>query len=86
MTKSYFNLRDQSDADRNLRIIQLLNQEKEKRSLELKRLQNDARTLAAQAAVKDPFAAKTDSRLVAEAPAGRPGEPAGRRSGQWGGA
>ncbi len=62
VTESYFKLRDQTDADRNQRIIELLNQEQEKRSHEVLRLQENVRALAAQAAAKDPFAAKMDSR------------------------
>lgn len=63
VTESYFKLLDHTDSERNQRIIDLLGREREKRLREVMRLRNNLRTLAEQAASKDPFAAKfeTDS-------------------------
>ncbi len=60
VTESYFKLRDQTDVDRNQRIIDLLGQEQGKRSMEVSRLRNNLRSLSEQAANKDPFAAKRE--------------------------
>ena len=79
VTESYFKLRDQSDTERNQRIIDLLSQEKDKRSKEVMRLRDNLRTLAKQATGKDPFRGQDGGGLAAEASAGRPGEPADRR-------
>ncbi len=60
VTESYFKLRDQTDIERNQRIIDLLGQERGKRSREVMRLRNNLRALAEQAADKDPFAANIE--------------------------
>ncbi|NLF06693.1 MAG: polysaccharide biosynthesis tyrosine autokinase [Pirellulaceae bacterium] len=60
VTESYFKLRDQTDAERNQRIIDLLGQEKDRRLREVLRLRDNVRALAQEAAVKDPFAAKME--------------------------
>ena len=46
VTESYFKLRDQSDTERNQRIIERLSQEREKRSGEVMRLRDSLRKLA----------------------------------------
>ena len=56
VTESYFKLREQTDQDQNQRISELLSQERDARLKEVMRLQGNVRTLAAQAAVEDPFA------------------------------
>lgn len=61
VTESYFKLQEQTDAEWDQRIIDLLSQEKEKRSREVMRLRENLRALAEQAADKDPFAAKMDA-------------------------
>jgi len=61
VTESYFKLRDQTDAERNQRIIDLLTQEKDKRSREVMRLRDNLRALAENAADKDPLTAKVSA-------------------------
>ena len=61
VTESYFKLLDQTESEQNQRIIELLNQEKERRLREVLRLRDNVRSLAQDAANKDPFAAKLDT-------------------------
>ncbi len=58
---AYFNLRDQSEDERNQRVIDLLEQEKEKHLKEVQRLRDNYRTLAKEATGKDPFAGKMET-------------------------
>jgi len=55
VTESYFKLCDQSDTERNQRIIELLTQQQNKRSGEVLRLRDNLRNLAKSATGKDPF-------------------------------
>jgi capsular exopolysaccharide synthesis family protein len=64
VTESYFKLRDQSDSERNQRIIELLGQEQEKRSKEVMRLRDNLRDLAKDVGDKEPTAGK----MQAESP------------------
>jgi polysaccharide biosynthesis transport protein len=61
VTEAYFKLRDQSDAERNQRVIDLLGQEMEKRSKEVLRLRDNLRVLAKEATGMDPFAGKMEA-------------------------
>ena len=60
VTESYFKLRDQSDTERNQRIIDLLAQEQNKRSVEVSRLRDNVRNLAKAATGRDPFAGRLE--------------------------
>ena len=65
---SYFKLRDQTDTERNQRIIDLLSQERERRLREVLRLRDNLRSLARDASDKDPFAAKLDAQSLQKHP------------------
>ena len=81
VTEAYFKLRDQSDAERNQTVIDLLGQEMDKRSKEVLRLRDNLRTLAKEATGKDPFRGQDGGGLAPEAPAGRSGGPTDRGPG-----
>ncbi len=68
VTESYFKLRDQSDTERNQRIIDLLSQEQEKRSKEVMRLRDTLRSLAKDATDKDPYSGKTQAESLQKHP------------------
>jgi polysaccharide biosynthesis transport protein len=61
VTESYFKLRDQSDSERNQRIIDLLGQEQGKRSREVLRLRDNVRDLAKDATGNTPFPGKLNA-------------------------
>ena len=62
----YFKLHDQQDGERTQTVIELLEQERERRSAEVSRLRDAVRELSRQATGRDPFAAisPADSRGV----------------------
>jgi len=61
VSEAYFKLRDQSDAERNQRVIELLQREMDKRSKDVLRLRDNLRSLAKEATGKDPYASKVES-------------------------
>ncbi|MBU4272893.1 MAG: polysaccharide biosynthesis tyrosine autokinase [Planctomycetes bacterium] len=61
VTESYFKLRDQSDTERNQRIIDLLGREEDKRSREVLRLRDNLRGLVREATGKDPFSGNLEA-------------------------
>ena len=58
VTEAYFKLRDQSDTDRNQKVITLLAQEMDKWLKDVLRLRDNLRTMTKDAAGKDPFLGK----------------------------
>ncbi len=54
----YFNLRGRTEAQRTQRVIELLEEQRERRGEEVNRLRENVRTLTKQATGRDPFAAK----------------------------
>ncbi len=66
---SYFDLRAQEDAERTQRVIELLEQERERRAAEVERLREIVRELSKQATGKDPFRPLSNSAIdTAEQP------------------
>ena len=63
VTESYFNLRQQSESERNQRIIDLLEEEKGNRLTEIRRLRQDLRELARQATAQDQISSKPEADL-----------------------
>lgn len=61
VVNAYFNLRSQDDAERVQRVIELLDEERERRSSEVARLRENVREMAKEATGKDPFAANPAS-------------------------
>jgi capsular exopolysaccharide synthesis family protein len=61
VTEAYFAIRDQSDAERDRRVIETLMREQDKRSKEVSRLRDHVRALAKQATIKNPFAGKIEA-------------------------
>ena len=60
VTDSFFRTRDQDEAGRMRRVIELLDQERNRRESEVKRLREDVRRLTIEATGKDPFVAGSD--------------------------
>jgi polysaccharide biosynthesis transport protein len=60
VTNAYFLLRDQSDAERTQRVIDMLDREKDNRSKEVARLRDNVRTLAKDFTGKGPFVGSLD--------------------------
>ena len=56
VVNSYFQLQGKEQAERAQRVIELLEQERDRRALEVGRLREQVRTLTLQATGKDPFA------------------------------
>jgi capsular exopolysaccharide synthesis family protein len=68
VTESYFAVRDQNEAGRNQRVIDMLSEEKDKRSKELARLRESVRGLTETASGIDPFSGKGDGNIAIARP------------------
>jgi capsular exopolysaccharide synthesis family protein len=65
VVNSYFDLRAQEEAQRTQRVIELLEQERERRAAEVMRLRENVRELSKQATGKDPFRPLSESAINA---------------------
>ena len=61
---SYFDLRAQEDAERTQKVIELLEDERERRAAQVERLRANVRELEKQATGTDPFAPKAEQALT----------------------
>jgi capsular exopolysaccharide synthesis family protein len=68
VVKAYLALQANSDAERRQRIIELLEEEQERRARDVERLRDAVRTLTKQATGKDPFAITTETDRPANHP------------------
>jgi capsular exopolysaccharide synthesis family protein len=64
VVNSYFDLRAEEDAERTHRVIELLEQERERRAAEVERLRENVRELSKQATGKDPFRPLSESAIT----------------------
>jgi len=68
VTEAYFRLRDQSDGERNRKVIELLEQEQNRRQREVQRLRENLRELNRQVTGSDVFPAKPAAETTAKRP------------------